>query len=83
MSQENIIKKLRESIVKTPNGLVRLDLNNNYFSGDFIKKCINELNIKVIMEEKLSDLERLAVCILFDTANIQLRKEKNHETTKS
>jgi hypothetical protein len=48
---------------------VRLDLNNHYFDVNFIKDCIENVE-KCVINKHLSTLEKLAIFLLLDSADI-------------
>ena len=73
----NVIETLRDSL--QPRGtkpVVRLHLSGAaYFDKEFVDKCIDELEAQIqlgaIGEGKLSQLEKLAVHVLKDSAGIE------------
>lgn len=54
--------------------VVRLDLDNNFFTHDFVKQCIYEINMAYGIKRQLNPLEQLGVFVLFDSAGVKYEK---------
>lgn len=72
----DIIETMRKTLV--PGGtspIVRLSLkNSSYFDAEFIRSCIDELEripVMVAMGERVSPLQKLALCVLKDSAGVE------------
>jgi len=77
MSEINVIEELKVNLV--PGGtadIIALRFTDNFFNGEFVRECIDELSNKMkigtILDEPLNALEKLAVQLLLDSANIKL-----------
>ena len=84
MENESATQRMRE--VLAPRGSlksVRLHLNNyGYVDPDFVRRCLDEvdmLSMKQMLGENPSNLEKLAVMLLIDSAYIELSKEKDND----
>lgn len=79
MNDQEIIQRLRDTLVPAGTSpVVRLFFQNAYFSHDFVKECIDEvekLQIGVILGVPATALQRLAMNALLDSAYIKLKKE--------
>lgn len=80
MSDRNIIKELREALVpKGTRDVIVLNLGTcPVYNGEFIRKCIDELELKAKIVacgmDEFTPLERLAFEVLTQSANIDIEK---------
>lgn len=77
----SIVSRLRAAL--QPQGtapIVQLDLNGcGLFNLDFITKCIDEIermDIRIALGDKPTELEKLAIQLLLDSAYIDLEHER-------
>jgi hypothetical protein len=74
MNDKEIIQEMRETLVAVGDAsLVKLTLVNGFFTEAFVKDCINSIsmmNVRIMLGENPSPLERLAIRVLMDSANI-------------
>jgi hypothetical protein len=80
MEEKSITQRMRCALV--PKGTlpaVKLRLNNyGYVNHDLILRCLDEIDklpMKQALGEPLSELERLAIMLLMDSAYIELPKK--------
>jgi hypothetical protein len=80
MKEMSVTQKMRCALV--PGGtlpVVKLHLNNHgYVNHDLILRCLDEIDklpMKQALGEPLSELERLAIMLLMDSAYIELPKK--------
>ena len=80
----NVIGRMRDHL--QPKGtapIVQLQLaGHGMFNSDFITKCINELermDIRAVMGEGPTNLEKLAYQLLKDSAYIDIKAEEERE----
>jgi hypothetical protein len=64
----NFIESMKSRLFSSRD-FVRLDLDNHYFDTDFIKDCIENVE-KCIINKHISPLEKLAILLLLDSADI-------------
>lgn len=77
----NVIEDLKENLIYSNNReIVILELNNKYFNKPYILDAIECLDRKVfnvsIGMETISPLEKLAITLLLDSADIDLKDYK-------
>lgn len=81
-----LVQKLKNNLKSEGNlGVIGLRLNNRFFSEDFISRCIDEIDkfsIRLALDDKVNDLERLAFYLLCDSAYIDLQEEQQKEFLK-
>ena len=79
-----VVEKLRNKFEtdETPE-LIRLHLEHAFFKQPFIHECIRDverLAVRIQMEDKISNLEKLAYLLLCDSAYIEFKQSERKES---
>jgi len=82
METMSVTQRMRNILV--PQGtmpVVKLQLSNyGYVNHDMVLKCLDEIDrlpLKQVLGENPSELERLAIMLLMDSAHIELPKKED------
>lgn len=79
-SEELITDHMRQALLSQGSGkVVTLHMIDKFFNAEFVERCIEELErmpLRTVVGDEPTNLERLAFCLLCDSAYIDLEKRE-------